>query len=90
MFKSGNNMINYDNENVINDKAIRGLWSPNSGIIDYRYVCNSLARDIRDSGGKFIVDFKSESFREYSKGDTGLPGIQITSSSGMVCLFIIR
>ena len=44
--------------------AIRGIWVPQAGIIDYRVVAEKLAELIRQQGGDIITSFKVDSISE--------------------------
>ncbi len=46
-------------------KAIRGIWVPHAGIIDYRVVANRLKQLIIDKGGEVKTDFKVEKIIEH-------------------------
>jgi (S)-2-hydroxyglutarate dehydrogenase len=49
-------------------RAVRGLWSPGTGIIDYRQVARAYASDVRDMGGTIHLEQQVTSIR--SVGDT--------------------
>ena len=44
--------------------AIRGIWVPQAGIIDYRVVAEKLADLIQQKGGEIITGFKAERISE--------------------------
>jgi (S)-2-hydroxyglutarate dehydrogenase len=44
--------------------AVKGIWVPQAGIIDYRVVANKLASLITEQGGNIITGFKVESIVE--------------------------
>jgi L-2-hydroxyglutarate oxidase len=44
--------------------AIRGIWVPQAGIIDYRIVAEKLADLIRQKGGEIITGFKVDTISE--------------------------
>jgi (S)-2-hydroxyglutarate dehydrogenase len=45
-------------------RAVKGIWVPQAGIIDYRVVANKLASLIMQQGGNIITGFKAESIVE--------------------------
>lgn len=48
--------------------AIKGIWVPQAGIIDYRAVANRLKELIIEKGGEVITGFKVEKIKESSDG----------------------
>jgi L-2-hydroxyglutarate oxidase len=44
--------------------AVKGIWVPQAGIIDYRVVANKLATFIQAHGGEIITGFKVDAIRE--------------------------
>ena len=49
-------------------RAIKGLWSPGTGIIDYRRVAAAYADDVRSSGGTIHVSTEVTGVRTASDG----------------------
>jgi L-2-hydroxyglutarate oxidase LhgO len=49
-------------------RAVRGLWSPGTGIIDYRRVAAAYADDVRAAGGTIHVDHEVTGVRTLSDG----------------------
>lgn len=50
--------------------AIRGLWSPNTAVVDFRKVAAALGNDIRDAGGVIRLSSKVVSIEQGSRGVT--------------------
>jgi len=48
--------------------AIKGIWVPQAGIIDYRVVANRLTQMITEKGGEVITGFKVEKINERPDG----------------------
>ena len=48
--------------------GIRGLWSPGTGIIDYRAVALAFAEDVRRAGGTIHLGHEVRSIREAAEG----------------------
>ncbi len=44
--------------------AVKGIWVPQTGIIDYRVVANKLAELIKERGGEIITGFRVDSILE--------------------------
>jgi (S)-2-hydroxyglutarate dehydrogenase len=59
-------------------RAVRGLWSPSTGIIDYRQVALAYADDVRGAGGTIHLAHTVLDIRE--DGD----GIQVETDQGTV------
>lgn len=45
-------------------RGIRAIWSPNTGIIDYKKLTEVFADDFKRMGGDVKLDYKVESFKE--------------------------
>lgn len=66
--------------------AIRGIWVPQAGIIDYRVVAEKLASLIRGQGGDIITGFKAENIREEKDGITISSGTRsVVSRQAIAC-----
>lgn len=48
-------------------QGIRALWSPNTGIVDYRQVSNAYAREIERLGGEIRVGHDVSGFQRFGK-----------------------
>ncbi len=51
-------------------QAVKGIWVPQAGIIDYRVVAEKLAALIKANGGEIITNFKVDKIREGEKDIT--------------------
>lgn len=66
--------------------AIRGLWSPGTGIIDYRAVTLAFAEDVRRAGGTIHVGHEVRSIRESPQGLVlGTRGGEIVAGRVIAC-----
>ena len=61
--------------------AIKGIWVPQAGIIDYRVVANKLGELIQQSGGEIITRFKVEKIVESKENITLSSSTKTISSS---------
>ncbi len=50
--------------------AVKGIWVPQAGIIDYKVVAEKLAALIKVNGGEIITNFKVDKIREGDKDIT--------------------
>ncbi len=67
-------------------RAVRGLWSPGTGIIDYRQVALAYARDVREAGGTIHLEQQVTSIR--AVGDTlvvATPGGEVQTRAVIAC-----
>ena len=67
-------------------RAVRGLWSPGTGIIDYRQVAQAYARDVRESGGTIHLQQQVTAIRPV--GDTLVvttPGGEVPTRAVVAC-----
>lgn len=48
--------------------GLKGLWSPTTGIIDYRRVAGAIAEDVRRQGGSIYLGRRVTGFREQPAG----------------------
>ena len=58
--------------------GVRALWSPNTGIVDYRQVALAYAADIRAAGGEILTGRRLTGLRE------GPQGVELQTSGGEV------
>jgi len=49
-------------------RAVRALYSPNSGISDYKLVAEAMARKVREAGGRIILSSRVLSIRRTNDG----------------------
>jgi L-2-hydroxyglutarate oxidase LhgO len=59
-------------------RAVRGLWSPGTGIIDYRVVSNAYADDVRRMGGTIHLGHEVRAIQTLGEG------IELRTSRGNV------
>jgi len=64
-------------------KAIRGIFSPETGIVDYRVVSKSYAKDIEDAGGSIRLCFQADQFNRVTKNEKDIRSpIELVSTTG--------
>ena len=56
--------------------GVRALWSPNTGIVDYRQVALAYATEIRAAGGEILTGRRLTGLRE------GAQGVELQTSAG--------
>lgn len=59
--------------------GLEALWSPETGIVDYRQVTIAYGEDFKTVGGKIFLGFKVNAFKD--SGNTNYP-VEIFSKSG--------
>ncbi|XP_049867853.1 L-2-hydroxyglutarate dehydrogenase, mitochondrial isoform X2 [Pectinophora gossypiella] len=57
------------NEIVPNCQGLQGLWSPNTGIVEWGDVTRSYAQDFMERGGKTYLKFEVKRLTEATSGD---------------------
>ena len=69
-----------------NIEGIRGLWSPGTGIVDYRAVAFAYADDVRTAGGTIAVDRPVTGLRELGDSvEVSTPSGDIAATSVIAC-----
>ena len=56
--------------------GVRAIWSPNTGIVDYRRVVRAYAEDVRQAGGEILTGHRVEGIRD------GAGSVAITTAAG--------
>lgn len=54
-------------------KGVKALWSPHTGIVDYRLVTESYAEDFTNAGGEIHLNFELNQFSENEANATDYP-----------------
>lgn len=66
--------------------GVQAIWSPNTGIVDYRQVVRAFAEDVREAGGEILTGHGVDAIREGSASvELATPAGEVEASRVLVC-----
>lgn len=66
--------------------GVQAIWSPATGIVDYRQVVRAFADDVREAGGEILTGHRVDAIREGSASvELGTPAGELEASRVLVC-----
>ncbi len=62
--------------------GIKAIWSPNTGVVNYKQVVEAFAQDARDAGGEIILSWKLVGLEGGGRGKDAVLKLESTASAG--------